>query len=174
MSPAAVHSILKYETGIQYAKKLGYKVIGIDLGDNQLEDAKACGADYTFNPMSDKDYISKVKEITNGGCHAAVNFTASKRAYEATPPLLRVNGIMMVVGIPNEPLAFSPMDVAMKKYRIGGGNNGTPQMLAPMIDFSAKHGIAPHVTNYKIEQIQEMIDLMLEGKAKGRLAVKWD
>ncbi|KAG9243945.1 hypothetical protein BJ878DRAFT_96790 [Calycina marina] len=160
--------------GIQYAKALGYKVIGIDLGEDQLQDAKACGADHTFNPMADKDYISKIKEITNGGCHAAVNFTASKRAYESTPPLLRINGIMMVVGIPNEPLAFSPMDVAMMKYRIGGGNNGTPSNLGPMIEFSAKHGIVPHVTNYKIEQIQEMIDLVREGKAKGRLAVKWD
>jgi len=153
---------------------LGYKVIAIDLGDGQLEEAKSLGAEHTFNPSTDKDYISKVKDITGGGCHAAVNFTASKRAYEATPPLLRVNGIMMVVGIPNEPLAFSALDVAMNKYRIGSGNNGTPQMMGSCIEFSAKHKIVPHVTNFKIEQIQEMIDLMHDGKARGRLAVRWD
>lgn len=139
-----------------------------------MEEAKASGADYVFNPMTDKDYIQKVKEITNGGAHAAVNFTNSKRAYDATPPLLRVNGIMMVVGIPNEPLSFTAMDVAMNKYRIGGSNNGIPSMLKPCIEFSAKHGIQPHVSYYKIEQINEMIGLMHDGKARGRLAVKWD
>ncbi|KAH8602079.1 hypothetical protein B0O99DRAFT_605570 [Bisporella sp. PMI_857] len=160
--------------GIQYAKKLGYSVIGIDLVDGQLEEAKASGADHVFNPVTDGDYVAKVKEITKGGCHAAVNFTASRRAYDSTPALLRINGILMVVGIPNEPLTFSPMDLAMQKFRIGGGNNGTPQMLGPCIDFSAKHGVKPHVTNFKIEQIQEMIDLMHDGKARGRLAVRWD
>jgi len=161
-------------TGIQYAKKLGYKVIGIDLVDTQLDEAKAQGADHVFNPVTDKDYVAKIKEITNGGCHAAVNFTASKRAYEQSPALLRINGILMVVGIPNGPLSFMPMDVAMGKYRIGSGNNGTPQMLGPCIDFSAKHDIKAHITNYKIEQIQEMIDAMHEGKARGRMAVRWD
>lgn len=41
-------------------------------------------------------------EITDGGCHAAVNYTASKAAYDATPALLRAGGIMMVVGIPQQ------------------------------------------------------------------------
>jgi propanol-preferring alcohol dehydrogenase len=153
---------------------LGYKVIGIDLSAGALEEATVCGADYVFNPVNDKDYIAKVKEITKGGVHAAVNFTASKRAYDTTPPLIRLNGILMCVGIPNEPLTYMAMDIAMNKYRIGGSNNGVPQMLGPCLDFSAKHGIAPHCSYYKIEQINEMIDLMHEGKARGRLAVKWD
>lgn len=160
----------------------------------QLEEATASGADHVFNPMTDKNYVEEVKKITNGGVHAAVNFTASKRAYDATPPLIRINGIMMCVGIPNEPLSYMAMDVAMNKYRIGGSNNGTPQMLGPFlgmffvfllelfrveltlmrIEFTAKHGISPHVSYYKIEQINEMIDSMHDGKARGRLAVKWD
>jgi len=151
---------------------MGYKVIDIDLVGGQLEEAKANGAGYVFNPMTDKDYIKQVKEITNGGVHAAVNFTASKRTYDATPPLIRVNGIMMCVGIPNEPLTYMAMDVAMNKYRIGGSNNGTPQMMGPCIDFSTKHDISPHVTYYKIEQVNEMVGLMHDGKALGRLAVK--
>ena len=88
--------------GVQYATKLGYKVIGIDVVDAQLEEAKAGGALHTFNSMKDKDYIQKIREITDGGCHAAVNYTASAPAYDATPPLLRAGGIMMVVGIPSK------------------------------------------------------------------------
>jgi Zn-dependent alcohol dehydrogenase len=53
-------------------------VIGIDVSDDSLESAKKCGADYTFNPMSDKEYVKKIIDLTGGGVQAAVNFTASK------------------------------------------------------------------------------------------------
>jgi Zn-dependent alcohol dehydrogenase len=57
---------------------MGLKVIGIDVSDTQLEEAKKCGADYAFNPVSDKDYVKKILELTDGGVKAAVNFTAAK------------------------------------------------------------------------------------------------
>jgi threonine dehydrogenase-like Zn-dependent dehydrogenase len=47
--------------GIQYAKALGYKVIGIDIVDSQLKEAKDSGADCTFNSMTDKDLFEENK-----------------------------------------------------------------------------------------------------------------
>jgi propanol-preferring alcohol dehydrogenase len=149
-------------------------VIAIDLIDTQLEEAKASGADYTFNPMTNKDYVKSIMEITNGGCHAAVNYTNSKPAYDSTPVLLRAGGIMMIVGIPQKPITLNALEVALGKFRVGGASNSIPQKMRPCIEFSAKHGIKPHVTFYKLDQIQEMIDTMLAGKARGRLAVKFD
>ena len=58
---------------------MGLKVIGIDISDVQLQTAKESGADYTFNSITDKDYVKKILEITGGGVDAAVNFTASKK-----------------------------------------------------------------------------------------------
>ena len=55
---------------VQYATKVGYKVIAIDIGDMQLEDAKAVGALHTLNPSKDKEYLKMIAEITGGGCHA--------------------------------------------------------------------------------------------------------
>ncbi|KAG9239135.1 hypothetical protein BJ875DRAFT_449016 [Amylocarpus encephaloides] len=160
--------------GIQYAKAYGYKVIAIDLVDAQLEEAKNSGADYTFNPKNDKDYLSKVKEITCGGCHAAVNYTNSVAAYDSTPALLRIGGTMMVVGIPQKGVNINALDFALGKYKIKGASNSTPQNMVPCIAFSAKHNIKPHVTFHKIDQINEMIDTMHAGKARGRLAVRFD
>lgn len=160
--------------GIQYAKALGYKVIGIDIVDAQLKEAKDSGADYTFNSMTDKDYLKRIKDITDGGCHAAVNFTASKPAYDSTPVLLRAGGIMMIVGIPQKALTINALEVALGKYRIAGANNSIPQKMGPCIEFSAKHHIKPHVTFYKLDQINEMIEAMHTGKATGRLAVRFD
>jgi propanol-preferring alcohol dehydrogenase len=81
---------------------------------------------------------------------------------------------MMVVGIPQKPITLNALEVALGKYRVGGASNSIPQKMASCIDFSAKHNIKPHVTFYKLDQIQEMIDTMQAGKARGRLAVKFD
>ena len=112
--------------GIQYAKAMGLKVIGIDIADQALEEAKKCGADYVFNSIKDEDWKKKIVEITGGGVDAAVNFTASKRSYDDCPSIIKPgHGLLMVVGIPREPLQLSALDIALGRYRVKGANNGS-------------------------------------------------
>ena len=68
---------------------MGIKVIGLDIAEGALEEAKAQGADHVFNTMTDKDYVKKIMEITDGGVDAAVNFTASKKSYDAAYDILK-------------------------------------------------------------------------------------
>lgn len=160
--------------GIQYLKAYGKKVIGIDLSDDALTDAKHHGADHVFNPKTDAEYVTKVREITGKGCHAAINFTNSSSSYTSTLALLRFNGVLMVTGIPQKPLQLNAMDISMNRVRIRGSNNGTTPRLQKCLEFSAEHGIQPHVTQFKLGQIQEMLDMMHSGKQKGRLGVLFD
>ena len=81
---------------------------------------------------------------------------------------------MMIVGIPQKPITLNALDVALGKFRVGAASNSIPQKMGPCIEFSAKHNIKPHVTFYQLDQIQEMIDILEAGKARGRLAVKFD
>lgn len=58
--------------------------------------------------------------------HAAVNFTASKKSYDDCPAMVRPGeGIIMVVGIPRQPLEFNGLDIALGRYRVKGSNNGS-------------------------------------------------
>ena len=81
---------------------------------------------------------------------------------------------MMIVGIPAKGVTLNALEVALGKYRVKGASNSVPQNMAACIEFSAKHGIRPHVTFHKIDQINEMIETMHAGKARGRLAVKFE
>lgn len=119
--------------------------------------------------------MKSIKEITAGGCHAVVNYTSSKASYDAAPKVLRVNGILMVVGHTQEQLTFSTIDIALGKYRIMGASNSIAANLKECIDFSQEHGIKPHTTYYRnLEDIHEMIDLLSQGKVQGRLAIRFD
>lgn len=167
-------SLTETALGVQYAKAKGYKVIGLDLIDAQLEEAKTCGADYVFNTATEPSYVDAIKKITEGGCHAVVNYTSSKASYDYAPKVIRTNGILMVVGHPQQLLTFSSIDIALHRFRVYGASNSTPGNLKECIDFSVKHGIKPHTTYYDtLDDIYEMIDLMQKGKARGRLAVRF-
>lgn len=112
--------------GIQYAKAMDYKVIAVDITEAALEEAKKCGADYVFNSLTDTEYTKKIVELTNGGVLAAVNFTASKKSYDDCPSIVRPGqGLIMVSGIPQQPLQFNAVDLALGRYRIKGSNNGS-------------------------------------------------
>ncbi|PSN64270.1 alcohol dehydrogenase [Corynespora cassiicola Philippines] len=161
--------------GIQYAKAMGYKVIGLDIADQALEEAKACGADHAFNSLKDKDWQKKVLEITGGGADAVVNFTASKKSYSECPAIIRPGlGLLMVVGIPQQPIELNALDIALGRYRVKGANNGTCYNMRPAIEFSAKHNIKPHMTRFKLEEVPQMIELMNSHKAQGRMGVVFE
>ncbi|CAI7565800.1 unnamed protein product [Penicillium bialowiezense] len=156
---------------IQYAKALKLRVIGIDISDSQLESAKSLGADLTFNSATNLSYQKEIFAKTNGA-HAAVVLSASNIAYQNAPSVLRINGILMVIGIPKENLSVNALDILLGKYRIMGASSGTPQQMREPIEFSHEHGIKAHMTTFDdLGDIQKIIDLMEDGKTAGRFGI---
>lgn len=150
---------------------MGYRVIGIDICPDALLKAKAQGAEHVFNPIKDTDYVNTIKHLTNKGCKAVINFTNSVAAYATAPDILRPNGLLLVVGIPQQSLTFRAIDLSMRKFRVKGANNGTTPTLKKCIDFSHKHGIKPHMEVYSLDRFEEMVDVMKQGRQRGRLGV---
>ncbi|EOD45473.1 putative alcohol dehydrogenase protein [Neofusicoccum parvum UCRNP2] len=143
---------------IQYAKAMKLRVIGLDVADAQLQSARDLGADAVFNTKTDLDYESKIKTLTAGGCHAAAVYSSSNIAYRDAPKCLRINGLLMVVGIPQKELSINALDILLGKYRIAGRSSGIPQHMPEVIEFSHKHSIKSHVTTYPdINDINNMI-----------------
>ncbi|ORY69036.1 chaperonin 10-like protein [Pseudomassariella vexata] len=160
---------------IQYAKAMKLKTIGLDISNAQLEAVKTLGADIVINTMEEPNYEAKIKELTNGGCHAAAVFSASNAAYETAPKALRINGLLMVAGIPQRPLSISALDILLGKYRIAGRSSGIPQNMPEAIMFSHEHGIKSHITTFNsIHDIHKLIDLMNSGNAAGRFGIVLD
>lgn len=159
------------QLAIQYAKAMGFKVIGLDINDEILASAKKLGADHTFNTMTNKNYIEELRALTDGGADATSVFSASHRAYDSAKQILKVMGVLMVIGLPSSDLQFSPIELMRRAYRIKSTSTGPPQQMPPAIEFTAKHNIVPHVSFYKLDQINEMIETMHSGKSEGRMAV---
>jgi D-arabinose 1-dehydrogenase-like Zn-dependent alcohol dehydrogenase len=155
----------------QYAKAMGFKVVGLDINDSMLEVAKKAGADVVFNSMTNKDYVEELKKVTGGGAHAAAVFSNAQAAYNGAPAVLRLGGLMMIIGITAKPIPISTMDMTLGRYRIKAESTSIPQRMPRAIEFSGKHNIVPEVEYRKLEDVQAMIDDMEAGRAKTRMAV---
>lgn len=158
----------------QYAKAMGAKVVAIDINDGPLEAIKEQGADAAFNSRTNPNYAEEIKKLTNGGVHAAAVFSAAGAAYKGTWPILRLNGLMMIVGIPPKDIELSCMAMTIGLYRVKAESTSIPQRMPKAIEFTAKHNIQPVVEFKKLEDLQDMIDAMHDGRAKTRQAVLFE
>jgi len=85
---------------VQIAKAWGLVVIGVDLNESRLEQARKYGADLTIN-ASEKEYVNKVNEFTDGnGADAAVIYasTTSSDPANKAMELCRRKGRVVIVG----------------------------------------------------------------------------
>lgn len=155
----------------QYAKKMGYKVVGLDINDDVLASVTAVGADAVFNSKTNPSYVEDVRKLTGKGAHAAAVFSAANAAYASAIELLRVNGLLMVIGITKGPLPVSTFDLTTGRYRIKADSTGIPQRMKKAVDFTAKHGIQPDVDFRKLEDLPQMCEEMHNGQAKRRQVV---
>lgn len=157
---------------IQYAKAMGYKTIGLDINDAQLSVAKEIGADAVFNTMTNKGYAEEVKKLTGKGVHAAAVYSAANAAYASAPAVLRIGGLLMVIGIAPKPLDFiTTFELTTGRYRVKADSTSIPQRMKKAVDFTGKHKIQPEVEFRKIEDLPKMYEDMQNGKADKRQVV---
>ena len=157
----------------QYGKAMGYKVLAIDINDATLDVCKSQGADQVYNSKSNANYVDEIKKLTNGGVHAAAVFSNASAAYASAPSVLRVNGTMMIVGIPHQPIQVSTLDMTLGRYKIRSESTSIPQRMGKAIEFTAKHGIQPEVEIREkgLEDLDNMVHEMMEGRSTKRMAV---
>ncbi|KAK3709392.1 hypothetical protein LTR37_010953 [Vermiconidia calcicola] len=159
------------QMAVRYAKAMGLKVVGLDVNDDMLEIVKKNGADAVFNTRTNSDYAAEVKKLTGSGCHAVAVYSNATPAYHSARKVLKIKGLLMVIGLPDKPLEFQPFDVVANVFRIKGSNTGTPKEMKKALDFTAKHQIIPEVDFRKLEEMPQMVDEMEQGKATRRMVV---
>lgn len=157
----------------QYAKAMGYKVIGVDISDDVLAICKKQGADYVFNSRTNNTYMEEIRSLTGGrGADTVAIFSAADAAYRSAPPLLKLGGVLMVVGLPEKGVTLNALDIARGTYKVRGDSTGIPQRMPEAIDFIVKHNIHPEIETYaSLDDVPGMIETMKAGKSTKKMVV---
>src|SRR5262249_23229166 len=108
--------------GVQFAAKMGFNTIAIARGKSKSELAKKLGAKHYIDTV-EQDPATELVKL--GGAHVILATVTSSKAMSATLGGLRVNGKMIIVGVPTEPLDASPLLLMMGRRSILGWPSGT-------------------------------------------------
>lgn len=163
------------------SRGLGLRIIGIDHG-SKADLVKESGAeafvDITQFPKDDNGaaIAEHVKSLTDGhGAHAVVVCTSSNLAYAQTIPMLRFNGVLVCVGVPEGDLApiatASPPPIIFKQLAIEGSAVGNRRDAIEVLRFAARGVVKPHVRIDKLENLTAVFQEMHRGQLNGRVVL---
>ncbi|KAJ8198467.1 hypothetical protein LV164_004958 [Aspergillus fumigatus] len=160
--------------GIQIAVKKGLKVIAIDSGDKKRELCLSLGATDYFDYKKD-DIAVSVTSVTRGlGAHAVICTANSESAYIHSMQMLRSLGVLVCVGIPNEPfrLPSTPLDMIVKGLTIVGNSAGTAKEMEELLSMAVAGDVKAHIECFDFSCINDVLQRLERAEIDGRAVLK--
>ncbi len=176
------------QLGIKPTDRVG--VVGIGgLGHMALKFLRAWGCEVTAFTSSD----SKRDEALQLGAHRVVNSRDSnqlkalagslnfvistvnvKMDWEALIGTLTPKGKLHTVGAVIEPISLAAFPLIAGQKSLSGSPVGSPATVATMLDFAARHGLAPTTEFFPMTKVNEALDHLKSGKARYRVVLEND
>jgi uncharacterized zinc-type alcohol dehydrogenase-like protein len=152
--------------GVKFASAFGAETIVITTSPDKAEDAKRLGASGT---IISRDADDMAKHI--GSFDFLLNTVAAQ--YDPAPylNLLKHDGTMAVVGVPNKPLNLHLFSVIMGRKTLAGSLIGGIAETQEMLDFCGKHNITSDVEIIPIQHINEAYERMIRGDVRYRFSI---
>jgi uncharacterized zinc-type alcohol dehydrogenase-like protein len=172
--------------GVKPTDRVG--VVGIGgLGHLALKFLRAWGCEVTAFTSS----AAKHAEALKLGAHHAVASTdktalkALRRSFDfiivtvnvaldwnAYVAALKPKGRLHFVGAVLDPLGVQAFSLIGGQKSIGGSPTGSPATIAAMLEFCARHKIAPQVETFPVVQVNDAIEHLRAGKARYRVVLR--
>ena len=152
--------------GVKFAAAWGCEVTAFTSSPSKFDEARAFGAHHV---VSSRD--SKAIGLLKGQLDfllVTVNVTLDWPVMIAT---LAPKGRMHVVGAVLEPIPVAAFDLIMSERNISGSPTGAPVDIATMLEFAARHGIAPQVEHFPMKKVNDAIAHLEAGKARFRIVL---
>jgi alcohol dehydrogenase len=130
-------------SAIMIAHAIGAQSIGVDINPEALKVAKSLGAAHVFNSKTDADLIAKIRQVTKGGAHVALDALGIAQTCVNALMSLRKKGRHVQVGIPSERTIALPIAyVIFSELEIIGSLGMQAHAYPRMLDL-VRSGILP-------------------------------
>jgi uncharacterized zinc-type alcohol dehydrogenase-like protein len=79
---------------------------------------------------------------------------------------------MHVVGAVLEPIPVPAFSLIVGELDVSGSPSGAPIDIATLLDFAARHDVRPQVEMFPMDQVNEALKHLADGKARYRIVLK--
>ena len=151
---------------VQIAHAMGAEVTVLSRTLKKKDDGLRLGADHYY-VTSDPETFEKL-----AGCYdLIINTVSAKIDLNAYLGLLTLDGTLVNVGAPAEPLSLSVINLIGHRRSFAGSMIGGIHETQEMLDFCAKHNIAPKIEVISADEIDEAYERVLASDVKYRFVI---
>ncbi|CAM9011055.1 hypothetical protein WICANDRAFT_30689 [Wickerhamomyces anomalus NRRL Y-366-8] len=157
---------------VQYAKAMGYRVLGIDVGADKGELAKSLGAEEYVDFKASKNVVEEIQEKTKGGPQGVINVSVSDAAISQSTQYVRPTGSVVLVGLPPKSVIHSDVfSHVVKSISIKGSYVGNRADSREAIEFFTRGLVHSPIKVVGLSELPKVYELMEQGKILGRYVV---
>jgi alcohol dehydrogenase len=153
---------------VQYARRMGFRVVALGRGDDIAETALALGA-HVYVDTAREDAAARLRSM--GGAQAIVTTIGHSATVSALMPGLAPRGRLVVLGTGKDPLPVSMGQLVVGERSVMGSITGTPYETEKTLDFSVLAGVKPLIETMPLESANEAYRKMKSGQINFRMVL---
>jgi len=154
--------------GVQFAAKMGFKTVAIARGSDKEPLARQLGAHHYIDSQA-QDVAAELVKM--GGAKVVLATVTNAEAMSATLGGLAVNGKLLILGAPHEPLEVPAFPLISGCRSVAGWYSGTSIDSQDTLSFSTLTGVRAMTEVYPLERAAEAYERMMSGKARFRVVL---
>ena len=154
--------------GVQFAARMGFETVAIARGADKEELAKQLGAHHYLDSQA-QDASAELLKL--GGARVILATVTQAKAMSAVLGGLGVNGKLLVLGAPEEPLEVSAGLLIGGRRSVMGWYSGTAIDSQETLAFSVLTGVRAMTEEFPLERAAEGYERMMSGKARFRVVL---
>ena len=154
--------------GIQYARRMGFKTVAINRGNDKEPLALKLGAHHYIDAKA-TDAVAELQKL--GGARVILATAPNAQAISALVDGLSPDGKLVVPAAPAEPLSVGVFSLIMRRSSVAGVYSGTARDSQDTMEFSALSGVHPMIEKYPLDRVAEAYEQMNSGKVRFRVVL---
>ncbi|MBM3606474.1 MAG: zinc-binding dehydrogenase [Alphaproteobacteria bacterium] len=153
---------------LQYARRMGFRVIALGRGQDFASDALELGA-HRYIDILRESAAHVLSDL--GGAAAILSTITASDAVAAVLPGLAPGGRLVLLGVGQDPLAVLPGFLVGGERAIAGSITGSPFENERTLDFSVLTGVRPRIETVPLKDANKAYQRMLSGEVKFRMVL---
>lgn len=152
--------------GVKFARAFGAHVVVFTTSPDKTEDALRLGADEVVVSRNADEMQQHA-----GSFDFILDTISAQHDINAYLNLLRIDGNITLVGVPEKPLDVAAFSLIMGRRSLSGSNIGGIAETQEMLDFCGKHNITADVEVIPIQKVNEAYERLLKSNVKYRFCI---
>ncbi len=151
---------------VKLAKAMGAHVVVFTTSPSKKEDAKRLGADEVVVSVDEEQMNTHARSLD-----LVLDNVSARHDVNAYLNLLKVDGTLVLVGAPEEPLPVAAFSLIPARRNFAGSTIGSIAETQEMLDFCAEHNITADIELINIRQINEAYERLLKSDVRYRFVI---